>query len=60
MTNIINLSNKKHFSDRDKILRKVFKMFVNKNLYVDEEYHAFCRWAKGKSESMLISHLNKE
>ena len=50
---------KKHFSDRDKILRRTFKMFVNCEQYTDDEYHDFCHFAKGKSESKLLTILNE-
>jgi hypothetical protein len=53
------MDNKKHFSDRDNILRRTFKMFVAKGVYKDEEYHDFCRWAKDKAESFMVSHLTK-
>ena len=48
------MQRKGHFGDRDKVLSRVFKIYVNKNLYNKDEYHDFCKFAKGKSESKLL------
>lgn len=44
-------------SNREKILARTFKMFINKRLYAQHEFHLFCNWAKGRSESNLLNHL---
>ena len=43
---------------REQILRRTFKMSVNANKYKENQFHDFCNWAKGKSESALIQALN--
>lgn len=45
-------------SKREVILRRVFKIAVRNRHFVQEQFHDFCRWAKGKSESQLIREVS--
>lgn len=46
-----------HQSDREKILNRTFKMYIHKGKYTKDDFHAFCVFAKGKSESTLLNLL---
>ncbi|QAX98366.1 hypothetical protein AsFcp4_257 [Aeromonas phage AsFcp_4] len=44
-------------SERERILRRTFKMYIRKGKYEQSEFHDFCKFAKGKSEYKLLSEL---
>jgi len=44
-------------SRRESMLKRVFKMAINNGTYTQKEYHLFCKWAKGKSESFMLKKL---
>lgn len=46
-------------SNREKILRRYFKMYVNAGKYTNNDFHPFCQWAKGKSEASLNTELQR-
>ena len=46
-----------NISDRDKVLRRTYKMYVRGGIYKNDEYHKFCLMAKGKSEWLLLKNL---
>ena len=46
-----------HQSDREKILNRTFKMYIRKGRYTKDDFHAFCHFAKSKSEYTLLSEL---
>lgn len=41
-------------SKREIILKRIFKMAVRKGVYAQDNFHVYCRWAKGRSESSLL------
>lgn len=49
---------KKHISDRDKVLKRVFELYKTKGLYTQERFHDFCRAVKGKSEQQMLHTVN--
>lgn len=49
---------KKHISDRDKVLKRVFELYKTKGLYTQERFHDFCRAVKGKSEQEMLYTIN--
>lgn len=48
---------KGHFSNRDKLLRQVFKHLSLIGVWKENEYHAFCQWATGKSDAELQEEM---
>lgn len=46
-------------SKRETILRRYFKMYVNVGKYTNDDFHAYCNWAKDKSEAMLNRELQR-
>lgn len=54
-----NPVNSGNLSNREKILRRYFNMYVNAGKYNRNQFHDFCSWAKGKSESALVTELGK-
>lgn len=54
-----NPVNPGNLSNREKILHRYFKMYVNAGKYNRNDFHPFCQWAKGKSESYLNTELKR-
>ena len=47
-------------SKREVVIRRVFKAFVRRGIYSQDEYHKFCIWSKGKTESELYRELENK
>lgn len=45
---------KVQLSKREVVLKRIFKMAIRRGRYTQEQFHDFCRWAKGRSESALL------
>ena len=44
-------------SKRERILNRVFKMAKHNGHYKQDQFHAFCQYAKGKPESQLVREM---
>ncbi len=47
-------TDKIQLSKREIVLHRVFKMAIRKGRYTQEQFHDFCRWAKGRTESSML------
>ena len=48
----------KNSSPRERVIKRTFNMAMNQNLCDAGSIHNYSRWAKGKSESMIIAFID--
>lgn len=45
---------------RNWMINRCWEMFKAKDLADQEDYHAFCRWAKNRSQAQMLNMVHKK